>query len=301
MIWTNSVTQACRLPPRPSNSRILAKCLFPLRWQWMSPSLVQFTLQMVHCHLEMLTAKCLFPLRWQAKSPSLVQFTLQMVHCHFEMLTSKCLFPLRWQAMSPSLVQLTLQIVHRHLEFLISTNRLFIGFSCLPCFFASCILFSGEVLLLIVHFSGLFSGKLVFFSTEAEEALLRDARFLEFSSARACSCCFPWRCEFMSVWLLSVTWHIRQVQTFWAFWGDNMPVWSLTPILAVAVVTFDFFPSEAEETSPFGVWFLTFNCSRAALCRFPCRCELRTVSLWAVTWHRAQVHTFWTFSGGSIS
>jgi len=93
----------------------------------------------------------------------------------------------------------------------------------------------------------------------------------------------------------------KTVQTFWAFWGDNMPVWSLTPILAVAVVTFDFFPSEAEETSPFGVWFLTFNCSRAALCRFPCRCELRTVSLWAVTWHRAQVHTFWTFSGGSIS
>ena len=194
----------------------------------------------------------------------------------------KCFFALRWLRMFPSPVQLILQIVHHHLESLISTNRLFIRFS---SFFASCILFSGGVLLLTVHFSALLSGKLAFFPTEAGETLLFDDWFLEFSSSQAFLCLFPWRCELRSIWFLSVNWHTTQV----------------TSIPVVAVVTLNFFPSETGGTSLFGIWFLTFSRSQAALCRFPWRCELRTVSLWTVIWHIAQVHTFRTFSGGSIS
>lgn len=187
---------------------------------------------------------------------------------------AKCFFALRWICMFSSPVQLILQIVHHHLESLISTNRLSIRFS---CFFASGILFSGGSLLLIVNFSGLLSGKLAFFPTEAGETLLLDAWFLEFSSSQALLCLFPWRCELTSSWLFSVNWHTTQVTS--------------TPV--VAVVT--------GGGSLLGIWFLTFSRSQAALCRLPWRCELRTASLWVVTWHIAQVHSFKTFSGGSIS
>ena len=97
-------------------------------------------------------------------------------------------------------------------------------------------------------------------------------------------CLFPLRWLCMPCTLLT----LQIVQNQWE------------PIISIHRLFIRFLPTEAGETLLFDAWFLTFSCSQVALCLFPWRCEIRAVSLWAVTWHITQVHTFWTFSGGRI-
>jgi len=43
-------------------------------------------------------------------------------------------------------------------------------------------------------------------------------------------------------------------------------------------------------------WFFVFRPINMAKCLLPCRCEFKVFSLDVVTWHRAQVHSFWTLT-----
>ena len=63
----------------------------------------------------------------------------------------------------------------------------------------------------------------------------------------------------------------------------------------------DFLAIEADgEQLVLVAWFLALSCSEMAWCLFPWRWELKVASLWVVTWHTAQAHSFWTFSWRGI-